>query len=989
MAVRIPWDKFETAILIEGCVDYNENKITKKEAVKRVSNELRQRALNKGEKIDDIYRNENGISMQFEIINSLIRKTDCGLHKASKLFREMSQVYLNDRSRFEKILKEAKCMEKNTEKMMQEQFSQWLSKQLSPAQMSEIYVTYYDLDKYLEKEQILSTPILETYDINKIKRIKEMIDKNGAFRYIHRAKVDKYSKAINLYLLWVDNECNALKKEEPMEVVDKSAEYSIDDNNDDKKVKYVDFEKNQNLAFTKVEYFEYFELREDNIGSWKQLYQRVLSSLYEDYPTKIEQLVGKCIGDGTRVDIDKTERIYNMIVPRKFANNLYVETNLNATNIIDKIRHLMDYCMIDYENLIVAYTSEKQVCLEENSNEKDRIEKLRDVTVSNSSSIEGQQEDITDLIVTERKKYSQWLNDKGLSQGIILVSLMDVSKMNKLLMGNNITIKDIYLIDNVSTLRMIYGRVQRTDAFLTLDKRLQKQYKNTFETYIEFKSLKNAINGNNDKEEPTKKCEKKHEQELTEIDVKILKILTEDFENGYRINSAIDKGRMKHFYSSRYNEELSLSDEKLLICLKRIGTIQDDRIFARRNEKQRDLLNDIYNNIKKVFNEGASCVYLEAVYQNYNTELADTLQIYDWEILGEQLIKLSRGEFRRKQSFLCLDNRQTNLEKDVITLLKASPVPVTYENLKEKMWYVPIDKIKHILVTTKDIVQVAPETYFYAYNFPVNQAEVTEIKMILHNALSVKTHITDVELRDMITEKCPSIAINTEEYTTYGFRNCLGRILSDSFSFNGPIISELGKEISTAEVYAEYCEERERITLDELKKISSDMNNSIIYWDSVREKTIRLSEDIFARNDQVSFDIVKTDLVLDMLCENDYIPLKDVGLFMHFPPIEVSWNGYVLESYAFRYSQKYRLVHASFSASGYFGAIVKKDSNIDDYQKLITDVLAHSNQWNDKKSALELLVDLGYQQRKKYANIEKVIHEARIVREQLTKNEKR
>lgn len=90
MAVRIPWDKFETAILIEGCVDYNENKITKKEAVKRVSNELRQRALNKGEKIDDIYRNENGISMQFEIINSLIRKTDCGLHKASKLFREMS-----------------------------------------------------------------------------------------------------------------------------------------------------------------------------------------------------------------------------------------------------------------------------------------------------------------------------------------------------------------------------------------------------------------------------------------------------------------------------------------------------------------------------------------------------------------------------------------------------------------------------------------------------------------------------------------------------------------------------------------------------------------------------------------------------------------------------------------------------------------------------------------------------------------------------------
>ena len=63
--------------------------------------------------------------------------------------------------------------------------------------------------------------------------------------------------------------------------------------------------------------------------------------------------------------------------------------------------------------------------------------------------------------------------------------------------------------------------------------------------------------------------------------------------------------------------------------------------------------------------------------------------------------------------------------------------------------------------------------------------------------------------------------------------------------------------------------------------------------------------------------------------------------------------------------------------------MVKKDSNIEDYQMLITDVLAHSSQWDDKTTALELLVDLGYQQRKKYANIEKVIHEARIIRDKL------
>lgn len=74
------------------------------------------------------------------------------------------------------------------------------------------------------------------------------------------------------------------------------------------------------------------------------------------------------------------------------------------------------------------------------------------------------------------------------------------------------------------------------------------------------------------------------------------------------------------------------------------------------------------------------------------------------------------------------------------------------------------------------------------------------------------------QILTMINEKCPGVAINTEEYTTYGFRNCLGCILKNSFSFNGSIISELGKGISTADVYAEYCEEREKVTLDDLKK---------------------------------------------------------------------------------------------------------------------------------------------------------------------------
>ena len=133
----------------------------------------------------------------------------------------------------------------------------------------------------------------------------------------------------------------------------------------------------------------------------------------------------------------------------------------------------------------------------------------------------------------------------------------------------------------------------------------------------------------------------------------------------------------------------------------------------------------------------------------------------------------------------------------------------------------------------------------------------------------------------------------------------------------------------------------------------------------------------------MNFEVDVIDKVLDTFYDSSYVPLKDIDLFMHFPALSVQWNGYVLESYVYKYSKKFKLLHASFSTSGFFGAMVRKDSGIEDYRTLIVDVLANSNQWNDKNSALEFLVGQGYQQRRKYADIEKVVHEAKLLREKI------
>ena len=51
MAIRIPWDKHEAAILLDVCLAVIENKISRTDAVLKVSKTLREKAIKKGNNV--------------------------------------------------------------------------------------------------------------------------------------------------------------------------------------------------------------------------------------------------------------------------------------------------------------------------------------------------------------------------------------------------------------------------------------------------------------------------------------------------------------------------------------------------------------------------------------------------------------------------------------------------------------------------------------------------------------------------------------------------------------------------------------------------------------------------------------------------------------------------------------------------------------------------------------------------------------------------
>ena len=66
--IKINWNKYETALLVNTYEDVASGKLSRKEAISTLSQRLRYGMIIKGMEISPKYRNENGISMQLSVM---------------------------------------------------------------------------------------------------------------------------------------------------------------------------------------------------------------------------------------------------------------------------------------------------------------------------------------------------------------------------------------------------------------------------------------------------------------------------------------------------------------------------------------------------------------------------------------------------------------------------------------------------------------------------------------------------------------------------------------------------------------------------------------------------------------------------------------------------------------------------------------------------------------------------------------------------------
>ena len=261
------WSRYEAAILLDGYLAVLNGKLSRKDAVSRVSHDLRQMAVRQGIAIDGIYRNENGIHFQMKSMESAWQGHTVS-KPATRLFSEVADLYKNNRHEFETVLSEAKAMAETG--LAGDQTGLLHSGQENSS--TETLSAGTDESERTEQKDFM----LLRYPITDL------------FFYSYT---------------------------QPFDVEYAGMHYPV--------------------------------------RSWKQAYVQVVKCLFNDFPEKIYDLKGKALRGSGSIDIADVADFLR--TPREIAENLFLETNESADDIVTKIGMFLEICGIGADKVFISY----------------------------------------------------------------------------------------------------------------------------------------------------------------------------------------------------------------------------------------------------------------------------------------------------------------------------------------------------------------------------------------------------------------------------------------------------------------------------------------------------------------------------------------------------------------------------------------------------------------------------------------------------------
>ena len=143
---------------------------------------------------------------------------------------------------------------------------------------------------------------------------------------------------------------------------------------------------------------------------------------------------------------------------------------------------------------------------------------------------------------------------------------------------------------------------------------------------------------------------------------------------------------------------------------------------------------------------------------------------------------------------------------------------------------------------------------------------------------------------------------------------------------------------------------------------------------------VRADADRFVSAKSVNFDVDRIDKVLEEIIGNRFAPIRKVSTFALFPTCGINWNHYLLESFCYRFSKKYRLSVLNYNDKN-AGIIAAIDLPLT-YNEMLCEAAAMSDIDLEPEAVGEYLFTNGFTAKRKYSSMPEIIEKANIIREE-------
>lgn len=450
-------------------------------------------------------------------------------------------------------------------------------------------------------------------------------------------------------------------------------------------------------------------------------------------------------------------------------------------------------------------------------------------------------------------------------------------------------------------------------------------------------------------------------------------LLLEKFSYGLRVDSFIDMSRLRG-YAEEIGISITENEEKLKAQIIDAGILSESKVYFFTHK----LYEDLVRMAEELFEAGHQVVYYEKLFEK-NSDWFIEQNILSEVLLKDIFEKEAQGFFVGR-NFLVHSTERINEFDAVESELKrvwGDNTIHSYQELYNLLPYIPEEKIRQTLSRSNQFVWSSLEHFAWIARVIISDNEKQAIADYVDekcDSVGFAT-IRDVPL-GQIEEENYELSINAIYDSVYSI------VLKDRFILKGRILTKDQNNTDIWELARSYCLEKDECLFTDLYNYVQSVNGTAyrpVAYKAAYDQMVRVAENRFVADKYVLFDVKKIDELLSTFVNGEFIAVKGVASFALFPDCNYAWNHYILESFCYRFSEKFRLELQNFNEKN-VGLIVRKDSTLS-----YVDILARTAIDAGIELATEQVGDYlynnGYTTKSRMSLLSEVIERARHILE--------